>query len=158
MPLNTLSIIKTIDLTYPIRQIVFSPVEDKLKVFFVRTTSTIDVYSLDKRQNVRHVHRLNLADETETSPDIDYSMPFHIAPSHYFLYEYLFITSNGYVSMRDASKNTLLFEDMDEVHPELNYSTRWKSCCVAAKPLAAYIASHDMIELWDIQVICIIGS
>lgn len=149
LPLDKLKVIDTLDLQYPIRQITFSPISST--VFIVRTTSSIHVFSLEDLV-LKQRHRLFLPDATEVNSDIDHSMSIHVELSPYSLYQYLFITNNGYISLRDAAKNKILFESIDPFPESCNYGSRWKSCSIGATPSTLFIASAYTIQLWDISV------
>lgn len=153
MPFDSVEVAQIIDLKRPIRQIAISPIKTTTNVVvMVRTTSSILVVLIDDSGNIRVKNELFLPDESETNSDIDYSMPIHVEPSPYSLYQYLFITNNGYVSIRDADTGEVIFEAIDPLPEGLTYELRWKSCGFGVSVSTLYIASPDSIQLWEINV------
>lgn len=107
---------------------------------------------MDGKQSVKQVHHYRLADQVEYYPNIDYSMPIHVELSPYELYQYLFITNNGYTSLIDGSKQTVLFEQVDPMPDHIKYLSRWRSCAFGKTPRSILIASPECIKEWELGV------
>lgn len=106
LPLDELDIITVVDLQYPVRQITISPLSNHEQIIFaVRTTSTISLYSVNDKRACQLLHTFIFYERTVTSPQIDYSMPNHVVMSPYKKYDYLCVTTNGYVALIDGKKD-----------------------------------------------------
>jgi hypothetical protein len=153
LPYDKINIKSIIDLKYSIKQISISPLSTcSLVVFIVRTTCSLHLFSIDRNQYVKQVHHYHLADQVEYYPKIDYSMPIHVELSPYELYQYLFITNNGYTSLIDGSKQTVLFEQVDPIPDHIKYVSRWRSCAFGKTPHTILIASPECIKEWELRV------
>lgn len=103
---NEITIKDTINLSYPIRQIILSPLSTLFnKIFIVRTTSSIHLFKLDEKQDLTLMHQWILHEKSIANDKIDYSMPIHVEPSPFYKYQYLFITNNGYYALMDGKQD-----------------------------------------------------
>ncbi|KAI8064308.1 uncharacterized protein B0P05DRAFT_476357, partial [Gilbertella persicaria] len=147
LPLDSITIHNTIDLQYPIRQITISSLSTlEFKIFAIRTTSTIHLFTLDSQQAIKQIHTIHLAQKTEIKPSIDYSMPIHVEMSPFREYQYVFITNNGYTAIVDGLEDKFLYEDVDDISDNLSYCSRWRSCAFGRSPFTILVASPECIQ------------
>ncbi|KAI9478277.1 MAG: hypothetical protein EXX96DRAFT_242634 [Benjaminiella poitrasii] len=150
LPLDTMYIAETYDLEYPIRQITTSPFSSlDFKIFIVRTTSKLHLFTLDIAEGLRIIHVFDLAKTTDMFPSIDYSMPMHVEMSPYYPYQYLVVTTNGYTAIVDGTNSEILYNGMDPFLDDHNYTSRWKSCAFGKTPSTILIASPECIKEWE---------
>lgn len=98
------TIIHTIDLEYPIRQITSSCLNHH--TLLVRTTSSIHLVHINQEHRIIPVHRLFLPSLSEINSNLDYSMPIHVEPSPFYDTQYLFTTTNGFIGLMDTTTET----------------------------------------------------
>ncbi|KAI9266279.1 hypothetical protein EDC94DRAFT_33397 [Helicostylum pulchrum] len=149
---DKVTIIETIGLEYPIRQIQLSPLSTAhTKIILIRTTSSIHLIHLDQDRKIIPKHRLFLPDFSDIHRKVDYSMPIHAEPSPFYNDQYLFTTNNGYTALMDASNNKVLFEDLDPISKDTPYKSRWRSCGFGKTPFTIYTVTPDCLKEFVIR-------
>ncbi|KAI7906071.1 uncharacterized protein BX663DRAFT_250778 [Cokeromyces recurvatus] len=150
LPLDTMYITHTWDLEYPIRQITTSPFSSlEFKIFLVRTTSKIHLFTLNEKEGLKMIQIFNLTTVSDSNPSIDYSMPLHVEFSPYKPYEYVLVTTNGYIAIVDGLDGKILYNGIDPFPDNLNYISRWKSCSFGKTSSTILIASPECIKEWE---------
>ncbi|CAO3700620.1 unnamed protein product [Rhizopus microsporus] len=153
LPLDELDIITVVDLQYPVRQVTISPLSNHEQIIFaVRTTSTISLYSVNDKRDCQLLHTFIFYERTVTSPQIDYSMPNHVVMSPYKKYDYLCVTTNGYVALIDGKKDEILFEGRDNTTKKtVDYCSNHWSCAFGSIPSTYLIVSPESIRQWTVK-------
>ncbi|KAI8355132.1 hypothetical protein BD560DRAFT_312657, partial [Blakeslea trispora] len=148
LPFDTISIHDTIDLQYPIRQIVTQSSNKNKQMLLVRTTSTIHLLVFQPDQTLNQIHAIHVPQLTATRPAIDYSMPIHAVLSPFEAYHYAFITNNGYTAIVDGLKGKWIYEEGgDDIPDQVTYCSRWRSCAFGKSPFTLLVASPECV--WE---------
>ncbi|KAG0995899.1 hypothetical protein G6F28_004363 [Rhizopus arrhizus] len=151
LPLDEVDIIALDELSYPIQQIALSPLSTHKQVIFaVRTALEIHLFSLNSNKELGHLHIFNIDQRTRVDPELDNSVPYHVEMSPYNKYEYLFVTDNGYVALVNGRTDKIVFDGLDTVPAQMDYSSRFRSCAFGNTDSTILVATPQAIKEWKV--------